>query len=244
MDEKKRHGNPKYYKGLGNKTSSEREKQFDRQGKMHWDDPSAYKEAPGDDSQTRVSKWTKIANKRFPKRQEDEMSESTIREIIREALEVMDEMEDAESLRMIRVGDLVRVRSSGEPALVVDIEPAQRHVTHHMLKVDVLINGALRKVHMYELEEINESLDEAKCKSGVSTALKNKAKSANAPMGALRAIYNKGLAAWRTGHRPGAGQHQWAMARVNSVLAGGPARKVDIAQWKSIQRHRKNKKSG
>ena len=88
----------------------------------------------------------------------------------------------------------------------------------------------------------DESLDEAKRKSGADAALRNKAKSANAPLGALRAIYNKGLAAWRTGHRPGAGQHQWAMARVNSVLAGGPARKVDAAQWKSIQRYRKNKK--
>jgi hypothetical protein len=94
---------------------------------------------------------------------------------------------------------------------------------------------------MDEMEDEEESLDEAKRKSGVSAALKNKAKSANAPMGALRAIYNKGLAAWRTGHRPGVGQHQWAMARVNSVLAGGPARKVDAAQWKAIQRHRQNK---
>ena len=76
----------------------------------------------------------------------------------------------------------------------------------------------------------------------MDASLRNKAKSANAPMGALRAIYNKGLAAWRTGHRPGVGQHQWAMARVNSVLAGGPARKVDAAQWKRIQQHRKNKR--
>jgi hypothetical protein len=186
MDEKKRHGNPKYYKGLDNKTSSEREKQFDRQSKMHWDDPAAYKEAPGDDKPTRASKWTDIANKRFPKQQKDEsedVNESVIREIIREVIEVMD--------------------------------------------------------------EDDESLDEAKRKkrkSNVNASLRNKAKSANAPLGALRTIYNKGLAAWRTGHRPGAGQHQWAMARVNSVLAGGPARKVDIAQWKSIQRHRKNKK--
>jgi len=29
---------------------------------------------------------------------------------------------------------------------------------------------------------------------------------------------------------------------VNSVLAGGPARKVDAAQWKSIQNFRKNKR--
>lgn len=76
----------------------------------------------------------------------------------------------------------------------------------------------------------------------VTKALKNKAKKSGAPMSALRAIYNKGLAAWRTGHRPGASQHAWAMARVNSVLAGGPARKVDAAQWKQIQKHRAKKR--
>jgi hypothetical protein len=78
--------------------------------------------------------------------------------------------------------------------------------------------------------------------NNVTKALKNKAEKTGAPMGALRAIYNKGLAAWRTGHRPGASQHAWAMARVNSVLAGGPARKVDDAQWKQIKKHRGKKK--
>jgi len=73
-------------------------------------------------------------------------------------------------------------------------------------------------------------------------ALRNKAKLANAPLGALRAIYDKGLAAYRTGHRPGASQHAWAMARVNSVLTGGPARRVDAAQWKQIQDYRKKHK--
>ena len=70
---------------------------------------------------------------------------------------------------------------------------------------------------------------------------KNKAKKANAPQGALTTVYNKGLAAWKTGHRPGASQHAWAMARVNSFLAGGPARKVDAAQWKQVSKHRKKK---
>jgi hypothetical protein len=89
-------------------------------------------------------------------------------------------------------------------------------------------------------------LSEAKKRKGggSATALKNKAKSARAPLGTLRAIYNKGLAAWRTGHRPGASQHAWAMARVNSVLAGGPARKVDAAQWKRIQKFRKGRRKG
>jgi len=189
MDEKSQQkNNPGYYRGLGGKTRSAREKHFSRQSKMHWDDPSAYEKAPGDDEPTRTSKWTKIANKRFPKKDEGEsmeLDESVIREIIREAIKLIQD----ESLD-------------------------------------------------------EDSLDEAKQKrkSNVNASLRNKAKSANAPVGALRAIYNKGLAAWRTGHRPGVGQHQWAMARVNSVLAGGPARKVDAAQWKSIQQHRKNKR--
>jgi hypothetical protein len=37
----------------------------------------------------------------------------------------------------------------------------------------------------------------------------------------LRKVYNRGLAAWRTGHRPGASQHAWAQARVYSFVMGG-----------------------
>jgi len=34
----------------------------------------------------------------------------------------------------------------------------------------------------------------------------------------LKQVYNRGLAAYKTGHRPGATQGQWAMARVNSFI--------------------------
>ena len=70
-------------------------------------------------------------------------------------------------------------------------------------------------------------------------ALQNKAEKSNVPLGVLTTVYRKGLAAWKTGHRPGAGQHQWAMARVNSFLAGGPARRVDAPQWERVKAHRK-----
>ena len=93
-----------------------------------------------------------------------------------------------------------------------------------------------------EYEEDDDYYQEGVTEGKEDEALKNKAKKANAPLGALRAIYNKGLAAFKSGHRPGANQHQWAMARVNSVLTGGPARKTDDAQWKQIQKFRKNKK--
>lgn len=107
--------------------------------------------------------------------------------------------------------------------------------------VDEVMEEAIRElVREVILEEELRSLEEKK--DSVTKALKNKAEKSGAPMSALRAIYNKGLAAWRTGHRPGASQHAWAMARVNSVLAGGPARKIDATQWKQIQKARKKKK--
>ena len=42
-------------------------------------------------------------------------------------------------------------------------------------------------------------------KSGISTAT-------------LRKVYNRGMAAWKTGHRPGTTPQQWGMARVNAFI--------------------------
>jgi hypothetical protein len=85
--------------------------------------------------------------------------------------------------------------------------------------------------------------DMAKVSERAEKALKRKAKEANAPYSALKAIYVKGMgAAVTSGRRPGVTPSQWAMARVNSVLTGGKARTVDSAQWKQIQKHRKKKR--
>ena len=73
-------------------------------------------------------------------------------------------------------------------------------------------------------------------------SLEDVAKKYNAPVSALRKIYNKGLAAWASsGHRPGASQHGWARARVMSVLKGGKARGVDSKEWDEILEYRRNK---
>ena len=48
------------------------------------------------------------------------------------------------------------------------------------------------------------------------TALKKKAEKSGMPVGILRKVYNRGVAAWRTGHRTGTTAAQWGMARVNS----------------------------
>jgi hypothetical protein len=67
--------------------------------------------------------------------------------------------------------------------------------------------------------------------SNIDVALKNKSEKTGIPVSILRRVFNKGSAAWRTGHRPGVAQAQWAMARVNSFIVGGPARKADKEIW-------------
>jgi len=55
----------------------------------------------------------------------------------------------------------------------------------------------------------------------LETGVKNKADETGCPIGIIRAVFRRGMAAWKSGHRPGAGQEQWAYARVNSFLTGG-----------------------
>jgi len=48
--------------------------------------------------------------------------------------------------------------------------------------------------------------------------LKNKAEKTGMPYGVLKKVYDRGMAAWRGGHRPGTTQQQWAFARANSFV--------------------------
>jgi hypothetical protein len=75
-------------------------------------------------------------------------------------------------------------------------------------------------------------------KSGYTTAwrrrfpdaksLEEKAQATGVPLRFLLESYNRGMAAWRTGHRPGATQQQWGYARVHSfLLCGKTARTTD-----------------
>lgn len=59
-------------------------------------------------------------------------------------------------------------------------------------------------------------------KAGIDKALQNKAKLSGMPKGILKQVYDRGLAAWKVGHKPGAPQHAWAMARVNSFATKSP----------------------
>jgi hypothetical protein len=52
-------------------------------------------------------------------------------------------------------------------------------------------------------------------------SLEDKAAATGVPLQFIRESYNRGMAAWRTGHRPGATEQQWGYARVHSFLLCG-----------------------
>jgi hypothetical protein len=52
-------------------------------------------------------------------------------------------------------------------------------------------------------------------------SLQDKAKATGVPLKTIKASYDRGMAAWRTGHRPGATEQQWGYARVHSFLLCG-----------------------
>lgn len=73
----------------------------------------------------------------------------------------------------------------------------------------------MEAVHQYEVE-LSES--------NVEKTLKDKAEKAGVGYAIVKKVYDRGVAAWRTGHRPGTTPTQWGLARVNSFLTGGKTR--------------------
>jgi hypothetical protein len=74
------------------------------------------------------------------------------------------------------------------------------------------------------IEEKIEGLEKKAEKSGIS-------------YGILKQVYNRGMAAWKTGHRPGTTPQQWAFARVNSFITGGKTRRTaDADLWAKVKK--------
>ena len=63
-------------------------------------------------------------------------------------------------------------------------------------------------------EEVTQIFEEVE-------GLKKKAEKSGIPYGILKQVYNRGMAAWQGGHRPGTTPQQWAFARVNSFITKG-----------------------
>jgi hypothetical protein len=84
---------------------------------------------------------------------------------------------------------------------------AKTKLSKHTKKYKQMFGEALLTFEDYNINE-----------GKADTALKKKADKSGMPLAILRKVYNRGIAAWRTGHRPGTTPQQWGLARVNSFV--------------------------
>jgi hypothetical protein len=73
-----------------------------------------------------------------------------------------------------------------------------------------------------EPDEFGDAYEEFKPILEEIEGLKKKAEKSGISYSILKAVYNRGMAAWQGGHRPGTTPQQWAFARVNSFITKGP----------------------
>ena len=69
----------------------------------------------------------------------------------------------------------------------------------------------LKYRQMFGEQEVNEKIE----------GLVKKAEKSGISYGILKKVYDRGMAAYKTGHRPGTTAQQWAFARVNSFITKG-----------------------
>ena len=210
-----------YHKGLAKSTKVKRDAHFKKGAKMDDDNPDAYEPAPGDaEAKTKTSTHTKRYHQMFTK-------EGGIK-LDRRFRAFRTRKEEVEL-------DEIAINTDAEKRLKRQHKDERGNLSkEHEREMDGLLTRELRKkitsINKEEFESdkdliafIEETtndifdqvmLDEEKGNEG----LKKKAEKSGMPLGILKKVYDRGIAAWKTGHRPGTTPQQWGFARVNSFI--------------------------
>jgi len=184
-----------YYKGVDKDKKDARAAHFEKGAKMSDDNPAAYKPAPGDkEAKTKESKFTKKARAMG-------FTEDLVWE---ELVEGLDE-------------GLWGQRISKRPHML--------YAANGKVKFDKRFKmyrpKDVKESNEFDIEDIAELYEATEgymSEDKAGKSLKDKAAKSGMPAGILRKVYNRGVAAWRTGHRPGTTPEQWGHARVNSFI--------------------------
>ena len=217
----------KYHKGLAKSTKDKRDAHFKKGAEMNDDNPKAYKPAPGDaDAKTKesdhtkkfkqmygeevVEEETKTPTKRFHEIRKKDGSVKLDRRFraFRNAAKPVDEASNLEAAKKEAEREKEALKREHERE-IRSAKIADARVTE---EIELENDADLLAL----VEEIWEEVELAESK--VETALKAKADKTKMPYGVLKKVYDRGVAAWRTGHRPGTTPSQWGMARVNSFV--------------------------
>ena len=121
--------------------------------------------------------------------------------------------------------ELVKIDNSTQTVTFNIIHPKEIFGNEVKLSFKVLKRGPFMATDTSKIKEdfeLNEKIE----------GLVKKSEKSGIAYGILKKVYSRGMAAWKTGHRPGTTPQQWAFARVNSFITGGGARKSDADLWR------------
>ena len=134
-------------------------------------------------------------------------------EIAKSILKKEDASKDAENVAKLRTRQMalqtkLRDLDVGDPKDKTPIAITKNDIENIQMKMDQIRSKTKKEEKIHPAKALIEKI----------TAVQNKAKKTGMPYSVLKKVYNRGMAAWKGGHRPGTTPQQWAMARVNSFV--------------------------
>ena len=190
----------KYYKTLDKDTKKKRAAFFKKKGGTYKksDDNDDYKAAPGDKkAKTKQSTFTTKYKKMYGEDAPANATGTAVAGTGDDSSTVVMKKKRKDDMRD-RLLKRFKIKETIDRQ-IPDLEYSKDEITERKNQLKVMA--------------MNEAdLDEA------IKGLQNKAEKTGMPYSILKQVYNRGMAAWKGGHRPGASQQQWAFARVNSFV--------------------------
>ena len=197
-DKIKGHG---YFKGISTSTARKKSAQMKDQATKADDDPSAYKELPGDTKGKKLLKKSK-----HTKAFDDLYAEAIMNEGVMSDIHLM--ISNSKNFDQFQKEFF---KEYGHKKVM-------KKTPEFLEWLEALYNDSM-------MESVDENaggdrspIDNAAIEKG----LKKKSEQTGVSLPLLRLVMRRGMAAWKSGHRPGAGQEQWGYARVNSFLTKAP----------------------
>jgi len=112
-----------------------------------------------------------------------------------------------------------------------EVEDAKRSIEREKEADKKKHDRVLDRARTADTREKNQQTEEVITEAGIA-ALQKKADKTGVSYDIIKKVYDRGMAAWKTSHRPGTTPQQWAFARVNSFLTGGTTQKTtDSDLW-------------
>jgi hypothetical protein len=233
-ENKKKPGPDPYMKGLDDETEEDKKDQMKKQSKMDDDDPRAYKELPGDKEarekgKVKTSTHTKKYHELYGDKDKKNESVNKIVDysnsrnkilvglktnLLKDMLDRYDYEEDGDSVYFFD-------NKGNHFATLFDKGTRYQELKHNGTVSEY---GWIKenKLIINESDDTEkQSTDRSPLDGAMETGIKKKAEESGVPIGILRAVMRRGLAAWKSGHRPGANQQQWGYARTNAFLTKG-----------------------